>query len=282
MARSLRVALVQMRSGVDAAANRAAATPFVREAAAAGARLVCTPENTTRMDRDRARLRRSVGPEAGDPELKAWAALARENGVFLLLGSTPIAADEAHVFNRSLLIDPNGRTVARYDKINLFDVTLGAGENYRESDTVAAGGEAVVVEGPMGAKIGLTICYDVRFAELYRALAGAGAEIITVPAAFTRPTGEAHWEILLRARAIETGAYVLAPAQGGKHEDGRGTWGHSMIVDPWGVVVAALEDDEPGLLVADLDLDRVTEARAKIPAWQGGRPFAPPKAGGAA
>jgi predicted amidohydrolase len=274
--RALRVALVQLRSGIDAAANRAAATPLVREAAAAGARLICTPENTTRMDRDRARLRASVGDEAGDPELKAWAALAREHGVFLLLGSTAIAAGDGRVYNRSLLFDPDGRTRARYDKINLFDVTLGAGQNYRESEGVAPGDRAVIVEGPMGAKLGLTICYDLRFGELYRALANAGAEILTVPAAFTRPTGEAHWDILLRARAIETGSFVLAPAQGGVHEDGRGTWGHSLIVGPWGEVVAALDHDEPGVLVADLDLDRVAEARAKIPAWRGGGAFSPP------
>jgi predicted amidohydrolase len=276
MARPVRVALIQLRSGVEASANRASATALVREAAAAGARLICTPENTTRMDRNRARLREAVGPEAGDPEIKAWAAVAREHGVFLLLGSTAVTADEGRVFNRSLMFDPNGKTCARYDKINLFDVTLGGTETYRESDGVAPGGQAVVVDGPMGAKIGLSICYDLRFAELYRALALAGAEMLTVPAAFTRPTGEAHWEVLLRARAIETGAFVLAPAQGGHHEDGRGTWGHSMIVDPWGAVVAQLDHDEPGVLVADLDLDRVAEARAKIPAWRGGRSFEGP------
>jgi predicted amidohydrolase len=276
MARPVRVALIQMRSGVEAGANRAAATPLVREAAAAGARLICTPENTTRMDRNRVRLREAVGPEAGDPEIKAWAAVAREHGVFLLLGSTAVTADEGRVFNRSLMFDPNGKTCARYDKINLFDVTLGGTETYRESDGVAPGSQAVVVDGPMGAKIGLSICYDLRFADLYRALAVAGAEILTVPAAFTRPTGEAHWEVLLRARAIETGAFVLAPAQGGQHDDGRGTWGHSMIIDPWGAVVAQLDHDEPGVLIADLDLDRVAEARAKIPAWRGGRAFEGP------
>jgi len=276
MARTLRVALIQMRSGVDAAANRAAAAPLLREAAAAGARLVCTPENTVRMDRDKARLRAAVGPEEGDPEIRAWATAAREHGVFLLLGSTAVIADERRLFNRSLMFDPNGRTVARYDKINLFDVELGAGETYRESDSIAPGDAAVLVEGPMGARIGMTICYDLRFPEVYRTLAQAGADILTVPAAFTRPTGEAHWEVLLRARAIETGAYVLAPAQGGQHEDGRGTWGRSMIVDPWGRVAAALEDDSPGVLVADLNLDLVADARAKIPAWRGGRAFSAP------
>jgi predicted amidohydrolase len=192
------------------------------------------------------------------------------------MGSGPIATGDGKVFNRSFFFDPDGKIIARYDKINLFDVTLGGTENYRESDTVQGGGQAVVVDGPMGAKLGLTICYDVRFAPLYASLARAGAEIIAVPAAFTVPTGQAHWEILLRARAIETGSFVIAPAQGGHHEDGRATWGHSMIIDPWGKVLAQLEDDEPGFIVADLNLDEVAAARAKIPAWQGGREFKTP------
>lgn len=274
--RRLRTAVVQLRSGIEPAANRAAAMPLLREAASAGARLIATPENTTRMDRNRARMFAAVGPEKGDPELLAWGRAAQELGVWLLMGSGPIAAGDGKVFNRSFFFDPDGRIVARYDKINLFDVTLGGTENYRESDTVQGGGQAVVVEGPMGAKLGLTICYDVRFAPLYASLARAGAEIIAVPAAFTVPTGQAHWEILLRARAIETGAFVIAPAQGGQHEDGRATWGHSMIIDPWGKVLAQLDHDEPGLIIADLDLDEVTSARARIPAWQGGREFKAP------
>ncbi|HYD87522.1 MAG TPA: carbon-nitrogen hydrolase family protein [Vitreimonas sp.] len=276
MTRKLRVAAVQLRSGLEPAANRAQAMPLLREAATAGARFIATPENTLRLDRDRQRMLASVGPEEGDPELKAWARTAQELGVWLLLGSGAIAAGAGKVFNRSFLFNPDGRVAARYDKINLFDVTLGGGENYRESDTVEGGSKAVLVEGPMGAKIGLTICYDVRFAPLYAALARAGADIIAVPAAFTVPTGEAHWETLLRARAIETAAFVIAPAQGGRHEDGRATWGHSMIIDPWGKVLAKLDHDEPGVIVADLDLDQVAAARAKIPAWQGGRDFAGP------
>lgn len=274
--RRLRTAVVQLRSGIEPAANRAAAMPLLREAASAGARLIATPENTTRMDRNRARMFAAVGPEKGDPELLAWGRAAQELGVWLLMGSGPIAAGDGKVFNRSFFFDPDGKIVARYDKINLFDVTLGGTENYRESDTVQGGGQAVVVEGPMGAKLGLTICYDVRFASLYASLARAGAEIIAVPAAFTVPTGQAHWEILLRARAIETGSFVIAPAQGGQHEDGRATWGHSMIIDPWGKVLAQLDHDEPGLIIADLDLDEVTSARARIPAWQGGREFKAP------
>lgn len=274
--RRLRTAVVQLRSGIEPAANRAAAMPLLREAASAGARLIATPENTTRMDRNRARMFAAVGPEKGDPELLAWGRAAQELGVWLLMGSGPIAAGDGKVFNRSFFFDPDGKIVARYDKINLFDVTLGGTENYRESDTVQGGGQAVVVEGPMGAKLGLTICYDVRFAPLYASLARAGAEIIAVPAAFTVPTGQAHWEILLRARAIETGSFVIAPAQGGQHEDGRATWGHSMIIDPWGKVLAQLDHDEPGLIIADLDLDEVASARARIPAWQGGREFKAP------
>lgn len=274
--RKLRAAAIQLRSGTEPAANRAAAMPFLREAAAAGARLIATPENTLRMDRDRTRMFAAVGPEKGDPELAAWGRAAQELGVWLLMGSGPIAAGDGKVFNRSFFFDPGGKVVARYDKINLFDVTLGGTENYRESDTVEGGAKAVVVDGPMGAKIGLTICYDVRFAPLYEALGRAGAEIIAVPAAFTVPTGQAHWEVLLRARAIETGAFVIAPAQGGRHEDGRVTWGHSVIIDPWGKVLAKLDHDEPGFIVADLDLDQVAVVRAKIPAWQGGREFSGP------
>lgn len=274
--RKLRAAAVQLRSGIEPAANRAAAMPFLRQAAAAGARLICTPENTLRLDRDRARMLGAVGPEQGDSELVAWGRAAQELGVWLLLGSGAIATGAGKVFNRSFLFTPEGKIAARYDKINMFDVQLGGGETYRESETVEGGGQAVVVEGPMGAKIGMTICYDLRFAPLYTALANAGAEIITVPAAFTVPTGQAHWEVLLRARAIETAAFVIAPAQGGKHEDGRSTWGHSIIIDPWGKVIARLENDEPGFIVADLDLDMVAASRAKIPAWQGGRDFTGP------
>lgn len=274
--RKLRVAAVQLRSGIEPAANRAQAMPLLREAATAGARFIATPENTMRLDLNRERMLGAAGPEEGDAELKAWARAAQELGVWLLLGSGPIATGSGKVFNRSFVFNPDGKIAARYDKINLFDVTLGGGENYRESDTVEGGARTVVVQGPSNAKIGLTICYDLRFAPLYSALANAGAEIIAVPAAFTVPTGQAHWEVLLRARAIETGAFVIAPAQGGRHEDGRATWGHSMIVDPWGKVLAQLDHDEPGVLVADLDLDDVAAARAKIPAWQGGRDFAKP------
>lgn len=276
MTRNLRIAAVQMRSGIDPETNRMAATPFLREAATAGARLIALPECATRLDRDAKRLLAGIGPEEGDPDLRAWGRLADELGVWLLLGAV-IAAPEGRAYNRSILFAPSGKIAARYDKINMFDVELGGGETYRESRTFTPGTKAVLAEGPMGAKLGLTICYDMRFAPLYTALAQAGAEIVFAPSAFTRPTGEAHWEILLRARAIETGAFVVAPAQGGNHEDGRATWGHSLIVDPWGRIVKSFDHDEPGVLIADLDLDLVQEARAKVPAWRGGGVFAGPQ-----
>lgn len=275
--RKLRVAAVQLRCGIEPAANRAHALPFIREAATAGARFIATPENTYRLDRDRARALAAAGPEEGDGELLAWGRLAQEFGLWLLLGSAAITAGGGKVFNRSFMFTPDGKIAARYDKINLFDVTLGGGETYRESESVEGGARAVLTAGPMDAKIGLSICYDLRFAPLYTAYAKAGAEIITVPSAFTVPTGQAHWETLLRARAIETGAFFVAPAQGGRHEDGRATHGHSMIVDPWGNIVAKLDHDEPGFIVADLDLDQVVAARAKIPAWQGGPEFTGPE-----
>jgi len=274
--RKLRAAVIQLRSGLEPQINRAQAAPFLREAAAAGARLIATPECTTRLDGRRERLLAAVGPEKDDPELGAWGRAAQELGVWLLLGSAPISSGAGKVFNRSFLYDPDGRIVARYDKINLFDVDLGSGESYRESATFEGGATAVLATGPMGARVGLTICYDLRFPSLYGALARAGAEIIAAPSAFTVPTGQAHWETLLRARAIETAAFILAPAQGGRHEDGRATWGHSMIVDPWGKVAARLDHDEPGFVVADLDLDQVASAREKIPAWRGGRDFSGP------
>ncbi len=274
--RKLRAAAVQLRSGIEPAANRAAAMPLLREAAAAGARLIATPECTMVLDRNKERMLATVSSAQIESEVKAWGVAAQELGVWLLLGSGSVPAPSGKVFNRSFLFDPNGRIAARYDKINLFDVTLGGGENYRESDTFEGGHDAVLVSGPMDVKLGLTICYDVRFAPLYSALARGGAEVIAVPAAFTVPTGQAHWETLLRARAIETHCYVIAPAQGGAHEDGRSTWGHSVIIDPWGKVLAKLDHDEPGYIVADLDLDAVAAARAKIPAWAGGNDFTGP------
>lgn len=277
MSMRLRVAALQMRSGIDPAANREAASALVREAAAQGARFIATPEMTHRLDRDRTRLLSALETEDAEAERRAWGRLAREHGVWLLLGSLPMRAQAGRIHNRSLLFSPDGGIAAQYDKINLFDVTLGGGESYRESETVAPGDEAVLAEVAGGVKLGLTICYDLRFPELYRALAQAGCEIIAAPSAFTRPTGQAHWELLVRARAVENGVFLVAAAQGGRHEDGRATWGRSMIVGPWGQVLAAFDHDEPGVLLADLDLAEVASARAAIPAWRGGRVFSGPR-----
>jgi predicted amidohydrolase len=276
MSRTLRVGVAQLRSGIEPAANREAALPLLRQAAAEGARLILTPENTHRMDKDRARALAAAEAEDQQAALKAWGRIARELGTWLLMGSMPAWVGGGKVANRSLLFGPDGLVRAHYDKINLFDVDLGGGETYRESASVQPGAQAVVAEGPGGAMLGMTVCYDLRFPELFRALAGAGAEIIAVPAAFTVPTGRAHWETLLRARAIETGAFVIAPAQGGLHEDGRATFGHSLIIDPWGRVMASKPDEAPGVILADLDLGRVAEARAQIPAWRGGGEFSGP------
>lgn len=276
MSRILRVAAIQLCSGIDAAANRAAAEPLIRAAASAGAQLIATPENSMRMDRDRARLLAASTPAHNESELEAWGALAKDIGAWLLLGSGSVAG-QAKVFNRSYLFSPAGVSLAHYDKIHLFDVELGNGESYRESAGVHPGDRAVVVEGPLDTKIGLSICYDLRFAPLYSSLAKAGAEVIVIPAAFTHTTGQAHWEVLVRARAIETGAYVIAPAQGGVHEDGRRTFGNSLVVDPWGVVMGSIPNESPGYVVVDLDLDRVAEVRAKIPAWRGGPFFTVPQ-----
>jgi predicted amidohydrolase len=261
----LDVALVQMRSGIDPAANIAAATDLIRKAAATGARLVATPETTHLVQKDAAEALKVMHAPETEPAIPAFAALAKELGISLLIGSLAVRTAERKAANRSFLFAPDGGLVATYDKAHMFDVGLGQGETYRESDNYRAGDRLVVAEAE-GARLGLSICYDVRFAYLYRRLAQAGAQILTVPSAFTRPTGRAHWEVLLRARAIETGSYVLAPAQGGLHEDGRRTWGHSMIVGPWGNIVATLEDDEPGVLTASLDLTKVEESRRRIPA----------------
>jgi predicted amidohydrolase len=221
---------------------------------------------TNIIEPDRARLRTLVGTEAEDAGVAAFAALARELRLWLLVGSVALKGPEGRLVNRSLLFSPKGERVARYDKIHLFDVDLPTGERIRESDAFAGGSEAPVVELPFG-NLGLTICYDVRFPLLYRHLAQKGADFLTVPSAFTVPTGEAHWHVLLRARAIETGAYVLAPAQAGLHESGRATFGHSLIVSPWGEIVAEA-GTEVGFLTAQLDRSAVEAARARIPAWR--------------
>ena len=222
---------------------------MIRAAAGAGAQLVMTPENTTLIEPNRARALAKTPPEEAHPGVPHFAALAKELGIWLLIGSMPVRADDKRIANRSFLFDPNGAMAARYDKIHMFDVDLPNGETYRESNGVRPGEQAVVASTPWGG-LGLTICYDVRFGYLHRALAHAGAVMLTVPAAFTVPTGQAHWHVLLRARAIETGCYVFAPAQTGEHAEGRLTYGHSLIVSPWGEVLADA-GEEPGFIIAE-------------------------------
>ena len=269
-------AAVQMRSGISVEANIAAAEAMIREAAAAGASYVLTPEMTNVLDRDRSRLLAAVSPEDGDPALARLRMLARELAIHLHVGSMAIRLGEDGVANRAFLIAPSGAILARYDKIHMFDVDLAGGESYRESRLYRAGGTAVVADLPW-TRLGLTVCYDVRFPQLHRALAKAGAEVLAVPAAFTRTTGEAHWHVLVRARAIETGSWVVAAAQAGSHEDGRETYGHSMIVDPWGRIVAEA-GREPGIILAEIDPAASATARAAIPALSNERAFAPPAA----
>lgn len=274
----VRVALIQLRTPTDQARALEQAAPLIRRAAADGAEFIATPEVTNIVQRDRPQMLASVTTAADDPCVQGLIGLAASLKVWVLIGSALVRREGGGVANRSMLIDPEGRVVVTYDKIHMFDVDLPSGERARESEAFVAGESAVIADAPFG-KVGLSICYDVRFPYLYRALAKAGAQMLTVPAAFTRSTGEAHWEVLLRARAIETGAFVLAPAQGGLHEDGRGTWGHSMIVGPWGEVIARADDDAPGVVAATLDLDAVAKARQAIPALKNERGFNGPFVG---
>ena len=256
--------LVQMRSGRDMARNLADAVDLVRQAHAAGARFVSTPEMTNIIEPDRPRLRQLARPEKEDESVSRFALLARELRIWLNIGSLALKGAGEKLVNRSFLFAPDGTLAARYDKIHLFDVDLPDGQSLRESHAYDGGSSAVLVETPL-APIGLTICYDIRFPHLYRSLAKAGAKLFTVPSAFTVPTGEAHWHVLMRARAIETGSFVLAAAQGGRHDSGRETYGHSLIVSPWGEVLAEA-GTEPGVVVADLDLNQPDQVRARIPA----------------
>jgi predicted amidohydrolase len=261
-----------MRSGPEPGPNLDALEALVDEAAAAGAGYVLSPEVTVAFAENREGLERVAGPWENNRAIARVSAMAREHRLHLHLGSLAVALPDGRFANRSVLVGPDGAIRATYDKIHLFDAALPGLRQYRESATYA-GGEVAVVAPVDGVRLGLTICYDVRFPALHAALARAGADVISVPAAFTVPTGAAHWEVLLRARAIETGCYVVAAAQGGLHENGRATWGHSMIVDPWGEVVAQIEGDEPGVIVADVDPGRVREARERVPALANARPF---------
>ena len=270
MTRPFVAACAQMRSGRDPLRNRDDAVALVREAAAQGAHYVQTPEMTSLVERSREALFEKISSEDRDPTLAGLREVARERGVWVHAGSLAIKAGEK-VANRAFLIDPQGDVLASYDKIHLFDVDLPNGESWRESRTYTGGERAVLASLPWG-YLGLTICYDVRFPALYRALAEAGASFLAAPACFTRQTGEAHWHVLHRARAIETGAFMISAAQGGTHEDGRETYGHSLIVDPWGRVMAEA-GTEPGVILAEIDPAKVADARQRIPALRHARPF---------
>ena len=273
--RPFRAACIQLTSDRDPEKTFPAAAALVREAAAAGAVLVMTPEVTPMLEPRGRLVLEKARPEAADEWLPRYRALARETGTWLLLGSMAVKADETRCANRSFLIDPNGAIIARYDKIHMFDVDLEGGESYRESRRYRPGREAVTADTPWG-RIGMTICYDMRFPALYRALAQAGADYLTVPSAFARPTGRAHWRVLLRARAVETGCFVFAPAQCGEHAEGRKTYGHSLVVDPWGEVLAD-GGEEPGVVLAEIDPARVEEARRMVPSLTHDRPYTPPR-----
>jgi predicted amidohydrolase len=268
---AFKVGLVQMRSGVDPQTNLATALAAVEEAARAGAAYVLTPEMTNIMETKRDRLFAAIADEERDPTLTAMRETARKLSIYIHLGSLAVKASPEKAANRSFLIDRRGDVVARYDKIHMFDVDLANGESYRESRNYRAGELAVVADLPWG-RLGVTVCYDLRFPALYRALAEAGASFLSIPAAFTRQTGETHWHVLLRARAIENGCFVFAAAQGGRHENGRETFGHSLVVDPWGKILAE-GGTEPGVILADVDPAQVAAARSRIPSLVHGRRF---------
>jgi len=267
-------ACVQLRAGRKVAPNIAMAMELVGKAAGEGADFIATPENTSLMEAERPLLFEKTRREDEDEALKALRALARERKIWLLIGSLPIKVSTDKLANRSYLVGPDGLVRHSYDKIHMFDVDLSNGESYRESRNFAPGLDARIGVLPWG-NLGMTICYDLRFAHLYRALAHAGANFLSVPSAFTKQTGEAHWHVLLRARAIETGCFVIAPAQGGMHENGRATYGHSLFVSPWGEVLAEL-GTEPGILLAEIDPEQVTETRSRIPSLSHDRAFGMP------
>jgi predicted amidohydrolase len=268
---SFTVGLVQMRSGLAPAANLETATKLIGEAKRNGADYVQTPEMTNIMDIKRERLFATMVSEEEDVSLVRFRELARQLDITLHIGSLGLKISNDRAVNRSFLIDREGEIVARYDKIHMFDVDLANGESYRESRNFRPGESGVVADLPWG-RLGFTICYDLRFPALYRALAEAGASFIAIPAAFTQQTGEAHWHVLIRARAIENGCYVFAAAQGGMHENGRATFGHSLIVDPWGRIIAE-GGTEPGLVMAKIDPAEVAAARGRVPSLQHGRRF---------
>jgi predicted amidohydrolase len=267
---SLRLAILQTNTGIDPRLEAVHLPAQIAKAAAQGAQIIFTPEMSGLLDRDRDRAAGNVVTEADDMVLAAVRRAAADHRVWVHLGSLALKGEGGKFVNRGFLINPDGNIAARYAKIHLFDVALGT-ESWRESAAYHAGEEAVVAATPWGG-LGLTICYDVRFPALHRTLAEAGAAMLAVPAAFTRPTGQAHWHVLLRARAIETGCWVIAAAQTGEHQDGRATYGHSLVVSPWGEVMLDM-DEAPGIGFADIDLAEVAAARARVPALQHARPF---------
>jgi predicted amidohydrolase len=270
-AATFNAALVQLRSGLHPQANLDAAVKLIGEAKDRGAEYVQTPENTNIMVLEHQQLFAAIVSEENDSSLATLRELARALSIHLHIGSLAIRVSPDKAANRSFLIDPKGEIAARYDKIHMFDVDLANGESYRESRSYKPGDLAVLHDLPWG-RLGLTICYDLRFPSLYRALGEAGASFLAIPSAFTRQTGEAHWHVLNRARAIENGCYVMAAAQGGRHENGRETFGHSMVVDPWGRVVAE-GGTEPGVIFAEIDPAEVAKARGRVPSLQHGRRF---------
>jgi deaminated glutathione amidase len=277
MTSRFKAACIQLSSAREVEPNIAAASALVRSARAAGADLIMTPEVSDMMEPKRAQRLAKARDEASHPMLAAFRDLARETGAWLLLGSAVVrhGEGEERLANRSFLIAPDGAIAARYDKIHMFDVELAGGESYRESNAFRPGEAAVLAPLPWGV-LGMTVCYDLRFPHLYRALAQAGADFLSIPSAFTVPTGRAHWHVLMRARAIENGAFVFAPAQWGEHAEGRKTYGHSLIVAPWGEILAEAADGI-GFITADIDPARIADARRSVPSLRHDRPFAAPQ-----
>ena len=274
---TFRAALIQLNSSTDIAGNIASVEKLARQAAAAGAHYVQTPEMTNIVQRDRAALQAQISPETRDPAIAAFSALSGELGIVLHIGSLALDAGGGKIANRAYVFAPDGSELARYDKIHLFDVDLPGGESWRESALYTPGEAAVIADLPW-CRLGVTICYDLRFPQLYRAHAHAGATVLSAPAAFTRQTGEAHWHVLQRARAIENGAFMLSAAQAGRHDDERQTYGHSIIVSPWGEVLAEADGETPQVIMADIDPALAEDARARIPALKNERAFAGPTA----
>ncbi|MEE2866097.1 MAG: carbon-nitrogen hydrolase family protein [Pseudomonadota bacterium] len=269
---SFTAACIQLRSGKTISDNADAAESLIRAAAKDGAQFVQTPEMSNVLVRSREELLERISDAGDDKFLKRARALAAELGIYLHLGSLAVLAGNGKVANRAFLIGPDGKILATYDKIHMFDVDLPNGESWRESATYEPGTQTVIADLPF-AKVGMAVCYDIRFPAIFRTQARQGAQVLTGPAAFTRQTGQAHWHVLQRSRAIENGAYVISAAQGGTHEDGRETYGHSLIVDPWGAVIAEIDNDDPGYALAEIDTQKVADARARIPAIANERDF---------